>query len=164
MGNCIFSVTEMYPRIKEFKQRIDQRGWGGRKLYFAKVDVQGCFDTIPQSKLLRLVNSFLGEDEYRIASWAEVLPPPPYQVPSKNGSQRPERRFHGRARPADEFEFFADFAAALEKVKPGTVLVDDVQPVRHRTADIVRLLISHVKQNIIKVGGAACGGRERCPF
>ncbi|KAF9000679.1 hypothetical protein BDQ17DRAFT_661615 [Cyathus striatus] len=42
------------------------------KLYFVKVDVQTCFDTIEQSKLLEILHTLISEDVYMIRKYGEI--------------------------------------------------------------------------------------------
>ena len=42
------------------------------KLYFVKVDVQTCFDTIEQTKLLEILKDVISEDEYSIQRHGQV--------------------------------------------------------------------------------------------
>jgi telomerase reverse transcriptase len=154
IGHSMFSVGDMYLRMKDFQARIVEKGWQNQKLYFAKVDVQACFDTIPQSKLLRLVRSIMGEEEYRIDKYAEVCPPPAHQIPNKQGLKRPVKKFIANAKPTDEIDHFADYAETVAKnLKPGTVLVDDVLPRSWERPELIELLKTHIQENVIKVGG-----------
>ena len=45
---------------------------GRPKLYFVKVDVQACFDTIDQMKLLEILKEIISEDEYLIQRHGQV--------------------------------------------------------------------------------------------
>jgi len=150
MGSSMFSVNEMYPRMKEFQTRIAEKGWQGRKLYFAKVDVHACFDTIPQERLLRLIEGIMEEEEYRANKYVEVRPPA--IETSKSGMVKPIKRVVTQARPSDEMESFAGVAEKLAaKLKPGAVLVDDVVGKPWETHALLKLLRTHIKENIIKV-------------
>jgi telomerase reverse transcriptase len=42
----------MLPKLAAFKNFLRDQQLDEKQLYFAKVDVQSCFDTIPQSRLL----------------------------------------------------------------------------------------------------------------
>ena len=44
------------------------------KLYFVKVDVKACFDTIKQDKLLSIIEELLIESEYRAEKYNQVQP------------------------------------------------------------------------------------------
>lgn len=149
----MFSADEMYPRIKGLQARIAENGWGDRKLYFAKVDILACFDSIPQLKLLELAEDIMEEDEYVTDKYTEVRRPSVNQVPSKNGVQWPVRKFQRCSRPTHEFALFAEFANTLsDNLKPGTVLVDGVEGWVHQKRELLKLLKDHIQHNIVRVG------------
>jgi len=138
--------------MKAFQTRIAENGWQERKLYFAKVDVQACFDTIPQERLLGLVQGIMEEEEYRVNKYVEVRPPA--AGGGKSCLVKPIKRVVIQARPSDEMESFTEVAERLAaKLKPGTVLVDDVVGRPWETHTLLRLLKTHITENIIKVGG-----------
>jgi retron-type reverse transcriptase len=43
-----------------------------RRLYFARVDIKSCFDTINQDKLLNLMQLIIKSDEYVLHRYCEV--------------------------------------------------------------------------------------------
>ncbi|KAI0264409.1 hypothetical protein BC834DRAFT_261936 [Gloeopeniophorella convolvens] len=43
------------------------------KLYFVKADVQACFDTIEQSKLLQILRDVISEDNYVLPRFGQVM-------------------------------------------------------------------------------------------
>ena len=81
LGASAFGSNEVYMKLKAFKSRLLEhspegklcvcvhsnirqplRRFGRRpKLYFVKVDVQACFDTIEQSKLLEIIKDAISE-------------------------------------------------------------------------------------------------------
>ena len=58
-GSSLFSVGDMLPKLMAFKTSLQEQGLGSQPLYFAKVDVQSCFDTIPQSRLLSMIDGLM---------------------------------------------------------------------------------------------------------
>ena len=81
VGASVFSPNEIYKKLKVFKARLQQdyaseellvyfcrsAYWAltiipaRPKLYFVKMDVQACFDTIDQTKLLEILIQILRE-------------------------------------------------------------------------------------------------------
>lgn len=59
VASSALGTNDVYVKFKEFKSRL-QPG-ASRELYFVKVDVKACFDTIQQEKLLDVINSVLTE-------------------------------------------------------------------------------------------------------
>jgi len=43
-----------------------------RSLYFARVDIKSCFDTIEQEKLLQIIDDVINSDEYVLHRYCEV--------------------------------------------------------------------------------------------
>jgi len=58
MGASVLGTNEIYARFKDFKTRMGDRR---PKLYFVKVDIKACFDTIEQEKLLKVIEEVLEE-------------------------------------------------------------------------------------------------------
>lgn len=146
------SVAEIYLKLKSFQTRLKEKGWLGRKLYFAKVDIKSCFDTIPQKRLLKVIEDIITEDEYRIEKYAEIKPPAYQQTIV--GAKKPIKKFLARANLADEFGRFEDYAKSEVEggKKKNTVFVDDVVHQFKETGPLLDLLEEHVQHNIIKIG------------
>ena len=144
----------MYPRLKQFKDRLFDRGQPSNPLYFVKVDVQACFDRIPQERVLALVEALASEDEYRIGRHAEIRPPEGARrdavVPS---SARPLRRFLSSARgPADFCSFGERVEDSLATGRKNTIFVDGVVQKTHSQDALLGLLEEHIRRNLVKVG------------
>lgn len=148
----MFSVSDMYLRLKSFRAHLKEKGLYGQKLYFAKVDIQSCFDTIPQKKLLQVIEKIVTEDEYRIQRYAEIKPPPHQQATI--GVKKPMKKFLAKANLADEFQKFEDYAKTEvgSGKKKQTVFVDDVVHQFKGADALLDLLEEHVQQNILKIG------------
>lgn len=152
MGSSMFSPTEMYLKLKSFQARLKEKGLFGQKLYFVKVDIQSCFDTIPQEKLLEVIRGIFAEDEYRIARHAEIKPPVNKQAIAS--TKNPMKKFLARAELAEEFGRFEDHAKAEvgSGRKKQTVFVDNVVHQFKETKGLLDLLEEHVQQNIVNIG------------
>jgi telomerase reverse transcriptase len=81
LGGSILGGNELYAKLKAFKARLLTNNpsgvlcasslsllppctdtlLGSPKLYFVKVDVQACFDSITQDKLLSILHKILSE-------------------------------------------------------------------------------------------------------
>ncbi|CCM03069.1 uncharacterized protein FIBRA_05189 [Fibroporia radiculosa] len=63
LGASVFGSNEIYSRLKTFKTRLLNASVDKTlpKLYFVKVDVQACFDTIEQTKLLGIIREIISE-------------------------------------------------------------------------------------------------------
>ncbi|GET04966.1 telomerase reverse transcriptase [Rhizophagus clarus] len=55
LNGSVFSYNEVHKRLKQFKQYLTHKR--NSKLYFVKVDVKCCFDTIDQHKLMEIIRA-----------------------------------------------------------------------------------------------------------
>ena len=154
LGAALFSVGDMYAVLKSFRNRIESVSSKARPFYFAKCDVKGCFDTIPQQRVVRMAKEKLDEALYRIRRHAEIKGARPYQNAISLASEvKPARKFVATARAATDF---VDFGCAVEQGlangKRNTVFVDTVTQACQQRQKIVALLEEHVGNNIVKVG------------
>ncbi|KAJ3493310.1 hypothetical protein NLG97_g4814 [Lecanicillium saksenae] len=69
LGATLFSVGDIYARIKSFRSRLPDPF---PRLYFVKADVQSAFDTIPQDAVLKLMTAIPSQTDYKIFKHAEV--------------------------------------------------------------------------------------------
>lgn len=154
MGSSLISTGDLHPRLKSFKEKlvgpqneVKTTSLPLPRLYFVKLDIQACFDNIPQNRLLRLITDLVTEESYRITKHIEMKP-------SVNGVQgRPFRKWVGRAAPLKKQQHLPDFLAQETQIqKPNTVYIDDnEQKIQH--ADwLLNLLDQHVRNNLVKIG------------
>lgn len=154
VGSAMFSVGDMYPKLKAFRNHTKNASPWPTRFYFAKCDVQACFDTIPQKRVVQMVRQKLDEDFYRICRHAEIKNVGSY----RNGSvleawSKPARKFAAAARSAEEF---IDFGSAVENElasgKRNTVFVDYVLHACQQRKATLALLEEHVEANMVKIG------------
>lgn len=144
----MFSVGDMYTRVKAFKAGLDTED---QKFYFAKVDVQAAFDTIPQDAIVRLMNSIPTQDQYRILKYAEVRPDT--SGPGSLSGGKMTRRWHSIAKTAtDSSSFLQLVEQRCAATRKNTVFVDSVIQKIYGTPVLMSLLESHIQQNLVKVG------------
>ncbi|KAI9814836.1 MAG: hypothetical protein M1827_003102 [Pycnora praestabilis] len=165
LGSALFSVGDMYLRLNSFKSQLHQRGLDGQRLYFAKVDVQSCFDSIPQKRVIRLMEQLVGENEYRLARHAEIKPSEGQQYDQGGGSlSKPARKFLARARAGNDFSTFVPVVEAeLAQGKKNTVFVDAVVQTMQDKETLLDLLEEHVQRNIVKIGKKFYRQKEGIP-
>ena len=151
--SALFSVGEIYSRIKAFRDLLEGSDRGNEKLYFVKVDVQSCFDTIPQRRVVKLVEQLCSEAEYRIARHAEIKPNESHGYQADSGVvYKPARKFVAKARPGQEFLRFEEVLDSVGHGKRGTIFVDSVVQASHDREQLLDLLEEHIERNIIKIG------------
>jgi len=152
VGSALFSVGDMYPRLKSFALNLQNGQMAGERLYFVKVDVKSCFDTIPQRKVVRLITLLASEDEYRIARHAEIKISDAHGG-GKTGVAKPARKFVSTARASADFSTFDEVLEdRFAKERKNTVFVDGVVQTSHKKRKLLDLLKDHVERNIIKIG------------
>ncbi|KAG6855773.1 hypothetical protein H0H87_010982 [Tephrocybe sp. NHM501043] len=73
LGASVFGPDDFYSKLKSFKTRLPRKSDGALPhLYFVKIDVQACFDTIEQSKLLNILRELISEDAYMRQKYGQV--------------------------------------------------------------------------------------------
>jgi telomerase reverse transcriptase len=146
LGSSLRSIGDMYGRLKQFKTQISDY----KSLYFAKLDVQAAFDTIPQSAVLRLMYTLLTESEYRINKHCELKPGENYREDTKT---KPMRKFTAIAKPRDDFNTFEEnLELELAVGKKNTIFVENIVAQFRDREEILKLLAQHVQQNMVKIG------------
>ncbi|KAL6716245.1 Telomerase reverse transcriptase [Lecanora helva] len=154
IGSALFSVGDMYPKLKSFATVLWEGSTTRKPLYFTKADARSCFDTIPQSRLIGLIRKIVTGCDYRIGRHAEIKASDitSYGVLGK-GTAKPARKFVSSARVATDFSDFDDLVAAeFGRSKRDTVFVDGVVQTTQKRSNVLGLLEDHVERNIIKVG------------
>lgn len=144
----------MFPKLAAFKVSLKQQNLEQCPLYFAKVDVQTCFDTIPQQRLLTMVESLISMQSYQTGKHVEISPlgalqqldgqhvdPPPLKkYVSHSGATRDMASFHHLV----ESKFVG--------MKSNTVFVNTNLQQQETKDDLMRLLREHVERNLVKIG------------
>lgn len=151
MGSAIFSVGDIYRRMRPFKSRTSSSS-SAKSFYFAKVDVQSAFDTIPQAAIVSLLDSIPQQRRYRISKYLEVSPSFVVQGNGRDAIPRPVKRWPSVAiKNDDPSTFIQRLRNEQNTAKRNTVFVDLYQ--RHyETSELLQLIASHIQQNLIKVG------------
>ena len=163
LGSSLFSVADVYPRLKAFAAQLGLSSrHGNRPLYFAKVDVSSCFDTIPQAKLLDVVGALLTSENYQVEQHVMVKAAP--AAPgggTSSGTPRFKFFAQGRAAgrgPADHEAGggaappAAGAAAANVAGNNARVLVGPLSQQSLQRQQVLANLASHVRQNLVRMG------------
>ena len=155
VGSALFSVGEMYPKLKAFAKKLEEDVAVRRPFFFAKVDAKSCFDTIPQRKIVRLMETVASEEDYRIARHAEIKASESrdYHGLQVGKQSRPTRKFVSTARAATDFPKFEDVVRNSHAAdKKNTIFVDSIVPTLESKEKMLDLLEDHVQRNVIKIG------------
>lgn len=155
VGSALFSVGDMYPKLKAFAQTVLEDAPASRPYYFAKADAKSCFDTIPQKDVVRLMKQIASEEDYRIARHAEIKSSDTHGhgFVSNSTDSKPARKFICTARAATDFQSFDEFASAgLGTAKKNTIFVNSIVQTLQEKEKTLDLLQDHVERNVIKIG------------
>ncbi|CAG8906413.1 unnamed protein product [Penicillium nalgiovense] len=155
LGSSMLSIGDMHRRLKAYKEQLSKglpsgsKSWQSKlpHMYFVKLDIKACFDTIPQKKLLNLIAALVSEESYHISKHVEFQPP----LTAKQG--KPTRRFMSRAAPAMRPHHLPDFVNSGGAArKANTVFVDAMRQKDHDADSLLDLLDEHVRHNLVKIG------------
>ncbi|KAF8344290.1 uncharacterized protein EI90DRAFT_65667 [Cantharellus anzutake] len=116
-GAAVFGHSELYTKLKGFRAKLKQSYASMPRLYFVKVDVQACFDSIDQDKLLSILDLILSNKLYRINKFQQVT------------------HYYGKVKTtrvqtvvADDEEFhFVHAATKMASALRHTIFVDELQ-------------------------------------
>lgn len=148
LGAAMFSVGDIYQRLKEFKTSF---GSADMPFYFAKVDVQGAFDSIPQQAVIDLMGTIPSEGEYKVVKHVEVKPSEMAQT--KVTKSKPLRKWQALAKRASDTTSFKDMLEGhLAQSKRNTVFVESVASRRFKTPALMALMATHIQDNLVKIG------------
>ncbi len=146
LGSALLSVGDIHGRMAEFRSRIPV----GSRLFFVKVDIKSCFDSIPQQQLLDMVETLFSENTYRTTTHVEVKS---LGHAAEIGEEGLKRKFAGIARPADDQAVFSERTISRLAVKKRHVVFSDQgsQKVLNRKS-LLGLLRDHVGDSMVKIG------------
>ncbi|PLW52927.1 hypothetical protein PCANC_05728 [Puccinia coronata f. sp. avenae] len=144
MEYSVLGLDHIYTGFKSFRSRL---GPSLPKLYFVKVDIRACFDSIQQEKMLEVINRLFSEDHYVIQKYAKM-------ISLKTGPQKTFRQFKRQAYPSDEVPDFDKFVNELSRRLKNVLFSDQVQYAHVHKQDLMALLKEHVTQNFVKIGAS----------
>ncbi|KAL9603334.1 MAG: hypothetical protein Q9219_001196 [cf. Caloplaca sp. 3 TL-2023] len=154
VGSALFSIGDMYSRLKAFRDCLCSRTGVIPQLYFVKVDVQSCFDTIPQQGAVRIMERLASDDVYRIARHAQIKGPDSHRYGHGTIIQaKPARKFLVSAHPPLDFRSFDEIIEeTLACEQKCTVYVDNVVRTTHKKQRLLEVLKEHVERNFVRIG------------
>ncbi|KAL8280819.1 hypothetical protein RQP46_006823 [Phenoliferia psychrophenolica] len=153
LGAAVQGETQIHQRIKAFKESLQVPGQKLPKLYFVKVDVKACFDTIKQDKVLEIIESVLKQKSYVVQKYSQVTCP----------SGRVSKKWPRQAHPGGENWSFSSVAAVLTDAIRHAVFSDGVLYPTDAKSVMLALVREHVKCNLVKIGGRYFRQRDGIP-
>ncbi|KAL7267279.1 Telomerase reverse transcriptase [Rhizina undulata] len=155
LGSSMFSVGDMYPKLKAFQAHLRAENLQNSKLYFVKVDIRGCFDSIPQEELVGLIDSVLHENQYLMTKYSALRPAAGWKVAAATarGSQlKPINKFVPEAKSNSAWiPFNKRLENELALGRRNAVFVDGVANKFTSKNDLMNLLKQHIRDNIVKI-------------
>jgi len=164
LSSALLSVEDMYPRLQAFRRELQQDVLKGHPLYFAKVDVKACFDTIPQKRLMELARTIIGAEAYQIAKYNQAKLIGNHSAKTPGFGTKPSWKYLTKATSAGEgFDYTREIEADSNEGRDRTVYVDGV--VRHTEyrRNILSLLEEHIEDNLIKIGSGYYRQKQGIP-
>ena len=156
LGSSLFSADDMFPRLQMFRSQLEGQGFADKPLFFAKVDVRSCFDTIPQNALMNTLDEVFTANEYSIGKYAEAKMLGGVQSAEPTDSAVTARvawKYQGMAQPAGQDLSLSQVLQAGEAItKSGKVFVDSIVRRYESRNKIVDLLRQHVQKNMVQIG------------
>lgn len=155
LGSSMFSVGEMYPRLKRFKEGLTGEQMQ-ESFYFVKLDIQSCFDTIPQRRLVSMIENIVTQRVYHITKHVAIKPGETQRNPlsseeAKLQNAKPIRKFTSKAIGLNEIHSTPEPISA-KNTKRNTVQVDTAAARNHQVDTLLDLLDEHVRKNLVKIG------------
>lgn len=128
-------------------------GGAPKRLYFAKVDVTSCFDTLPQDQLLKLAADMLSAEEYNVARHAELKPSSLHLRRCEMSANKLLRRYRAVASDAKSFKSFETMIEGqVKNQRPNSIFNDAVVRQTVKKQNALELIRQHVTENVVKIG------------
>lgn len=146
LGSSQFSLNDIHESWRKFALARRQRG-DGRPLYFVKVDIKNCYDSIIQDRLYAIVQQMLKvSKEYMTRRYVCVMA----------AGCKLKRTYHREASSlANYCPSFEQLVARVVKEKDvrNAIFVDQVFHKQENTTSLMKKLHSHLFGNIVNVAG-----------
>jgi telomerase reverse transcriptase len=153
LGSSLFSVGGIHAALKDYRDKLVEHNLDRSPRYFAKVDVQSCFDTIPQEKVMSLVASLVSAGQYAISNHAEVGKPRMMAHRKGVSVLKPRVKFLAEGHSAKKLSRVEKEAEdKIGQDRKNTIFVGAIgQRIKNRDA-ILNLLNEHIGSNTVKIG------------
>ena len=165
LGSALFSVDDMFARLRAFRAHLQDAGLAEAPLYFAKADVMSCFDTIPQTRLLQLADKIVTANKYRLTRYGRAKLVGSHSEETSAFGVKPSWKFLTKATIIGQKPF--DLVDEIHEDAIGgrsrMAYIDGVTYRLEQRQNIVDLLHEHVESNIVKLGSRFYRQKEGIP-
>ncbi|CAO3702562.1 unnamed protein product [Rhizopus stolonifer] len=142
VGSSVLS-HQLFEKLKAYKDKIKRVDFGER-LYFVKIDISNCFDSLNQDTLMQILKANLTSDKY-IHRYADVL------NLFANGTRNEIAHMTGTTERMKSLE---DHAKTLRSSNSGAIVVDRNRSYSRNLTEIMDLLEESIKQNVVQIGNS----------
>ncbi|KAF7196012.1 Telomerase reverse transcriptase [Pseudocercospora fuligena] len=164
LGSALFSTDDIFPRLQSYRRSLQEQGLLGTPLYFAKVDVQSCFDTIPQKRLMTLARKILSRDEYQISKYSRAKLLGNHSQTTPSFGAKPSWKFLTKATSNEQpFHFSREVDSDTLEGRTRSVYINGLAQKKERRDGVLALLQEHVEANLIKIGKKFYRQKEGIP-
>jgi telomerase reverse transcriptase len=164
LGSALFSVDDIFTRLQSFRTSLSSRGPITSPLYFAKVDVRSCFDTIPQKRLLSLARNILSANEYHLTRYSRAKLLGGHNKETPGFGAKPSWKYLTKATTkGSRFDLDAEIHSESVAGRTRTAYVGGVVQRSEYRRTILDLLHEHIQSNIVKLGNRFYRQKEGIP-
>lgn len=164
LGSALFSVDDLFPRLQEYRQSLHQQGLQDQPLYFAKVDVQSCFDTIPQRELMRLAKRVISANTYHTTRYSRAKLAGGNDKHLPGFGAKPSWKFLTKTTAGRRaFDFQQEVENDTDEGRTRSVYINGIAQKRENRHALISLLEEHVESNLIKIGKRYYRQKEGIP-
>ncbi|CEG73056.1 hypothetical protein RMATCC62417_08512 [Rhizopus microsporus] len=145
LSGSAVTTAQLFERLREYKQKMRermQRGLVQEKLYFVKIDIANCYDTLDQDLLVKILENVLDSKEY-IHKYLELW---------RGFSLKSMRRVVGTPDKIKAIDFCSREIRSSSR-KKDFIIVDMNQGYTKRGSEILRLVKESIKNDVLKIGG-----------
>ncbi|KAJ3311270.1 hypothetical protein HDV04_004179 [Boothiomyces sp. JEL0838] len=140
-GSSCFGKNDIFKNLLTIKNYLlpksAEKTACGQNLYFCKIDIQACFDTINQQLLLDTIEQFLQKPEYLIRKFGLI--------------KKKRLEYKRAATDSNNFTNFHDYVSELDDIDE-SIFVDSVNYQFESKDKIMKLLETHLLNHTIKIG------------
>ena len=138
--------------MKAFTAQLERNGLKRSPLFFAKVDVSACFDTIPQERVVELVAELLSTEYYQVDQHALIKGSQSIQSGDGLAKHPPRVKFYSEGRPAGGVRGELNSDHKFDSGRRNCVYVGPLAQQSLRKQQVLKLLEDHVERNLVKIG------------
>jgi telomerase reverse transcriptase len=147
-GSAAMGKNDIYEMLNQYKTGLRRSHDKQSRLYFCKVDIQGCFNTIDQSKLMELIELLVdevdlyNEIEYSVQKYTTV----------QLNQGKPRKKFNRMAFSTDDYFQLQELIGEYVSEMRNTLFIDSTSNPYEQRNSIFKLLKQHIFHHTIKVG------------